>query len=343
MASITDIAVDFGTSNIIIYAKGRNIILEEPTIAAIDRNTHEVLAIGTEARRMVGRTPPRVLTMRPMKDGIIEDYDVVSYMLKSFITSAIGKHMFVRPRAVLCVPSGVTDLEKRSLLTTMFDAGMRRTHLLSRPMAAAIGADADMVSPTGTMIVDISAGVTDLAVLTGGKIYMKDCVTIGGDRFDEAIIRYMRQKFNLYIGDITAEEIKVNIGSAIPRSQSTYMDVTGRSMLTGLPRTERVTTRDVTEAINEPLQKLFDCIQGMLEKTPAELAFDIYQNGILLSGATARMFGFCEAVADALRVSCKCADQPQYNIVYGCARVLENMADYSMFLDDGRKHSVLQE
>lgn len=341
MARVSGIAIDFGTSNIVIYSEGRNIILEEPTVIAVDRVNRDILAIGSEAKRMVGRTPSRIMTVRPLKDGTIEDYELVSYMLKSFVTLAVGKHLFARPHAVLCVPSGVTDIEKRSLLTTMFDAGMRRTSLITRPMAAAIGAEVDMTSPTGVMVVDISAGVTDMAVLTGGKVYMQDCITIGGDRFDEAIVRYMRQKYNLYIGDITAEEIKVNIGSAIQRTNPAYMDVTGRSMLTGLPRTERITSRDVTEAISEPMQKLFECVQGMLEKTPVELAFDIYQNGIILSGSTVKMFGFCEAMADALRVVCKCSEQPEYAITNGCARVMENMADYSQFLDSGRRRSLL--
>ena len=224
MASVNDLAIDLGTSNILIYMKGKGIILREPTVVAIDRDTRDVLAFGEEARRMIGRTPSNILAIRPLREGVISDYELVSYMLKGFVLKAIGKHMFARPRAVLSLPTGVNEMERRSIISTMFDAGMRRTQLLDRTIAAAIGAGLPIDEAYGTMIVDISAGVSDVAVLSLGKVVVSDCSKVGGDKLDDAIIRYLRRKHNLLIGERTAEELKINIGSAIPRSDQLYME-----------------------------------------------------------------------------------------------------------------------
>ncbi|MDD5898779.1 MAG: rod shape-determining protein MreB, partial [Clostridia bacterium] len=252
MASISDIGIDLGTSQILIYMKGKGIILREPTVVAIDRDTRNVLAYGDEARRMIGRTPGSILAIRPLRDGVISDYDLVSYMLKSFVTKAIGKHLFARPHAILALPTSVNEMEKRSLISTMFNAGMHRTQLLNRSLAAALGAGLPMDEAYGAMIVDISAGVTDIAVLSFGKVVVSDCAKVGGDRFDDAIIRHLRRKHNLLIGERTAEELKINIGSAIPRVEQLFMEVTGRNLITGLPKTMRITSDDITEAIDEP-------------------------------------------------------------------------------------------
>ncbi len=337
MASISDIAVDLGTSQILIYMKGKGIILREPTVVAIDRDTRDILAFGEEARRMIGRTPGNILAIRPLRDGTISDYELVSYMLKSFVLKAIGKHMFARPRAILALPTSVNEMEKRSLISTMFDAGMRRTQLLNRSLAAALGAGLPMDEAYGTMIVDISAGVTDIAVMSFGKVIVSDCAKVGGDRFDDAIIRHLRRKHNLLIGERTAEELKINIGCAIPRNEQLYMEVTGRNLITGLPKTMRITSDDISEAIDEPVQQLIESIHGVLEHTPAELAADIFEYGILLSGGGAELFGLCEAIADALKVPCSCAEDPQNNVVMGCGRALENLHDLGQFLDDGRR------
>ena len=337
MASISDIAVDLGTSQILIYMKGKGIILREPTVVAIDRDTRDILAFGEEARRMIGRTPGNILAIRPLRDGTISDYELVSYMLKSFVLKAIGKHMFARPRAILALPTSVNEMEKRSLISTMFDAGMRRTQLLNRSLAAALGAGLPMDEAYGTMIVDISAGVTDIAVMSFGKVIVSDCAKVGGDRFDDAIIRHLRRKHNLLIGERTAEELKINIGCAIPRNEQLYMEVTGRNLITGLPKTMRITSDDISEAIDEPVQQLIESIHGVLEHTPAELAADIFEYGILLSGGGAELFGLCEAIADALKVPCYCAEDPQNNVVMGCGRALENLHDLGQFLDDGRR------
>lgn len=337
MASVNDIGIDLGTSQVLIYMKGKGIILREPAVVAIDRDTRDILVCGEEARRMIGRTPGNVLALRPLRDGTISDFDLVSHMLKEFVTRAIGKHMFARPRAILSLPTSINEMEKRSLISTMFDAGMRRTQLLHRSLAAALGAGLPMDEAYGTMIVDISAGVTDAAVLSFGKVIVSDCAKVGGDRFDDAIIRHLRRKHNLLIGERTAEELKINIGSAVPRTEQLYMEVTGRNLITGLPKTLRITSDDITEAIDEPLQQLIETIHGVLEHTPAELAADIFEYGIMLSGGGAELFGLCEAVADALKVPCYCAEEPQTNVVMGCGRALENMHDLGQFLDDGRR------
>ncbi len=337
MAATGDIGIDLGTSNILIYMKGRGIVLREPTVVAIDRDTRNILAFGEEARRMVGRTPSDILAIRPLREGAISDYELVSLMLQGFVHKVIGRRMFSRPRAVLSLPTQVNEMEKRSIMSTMFDAGMRRTQLLDRTLAAALGAGLPIDEAYGTMIVDISAGVSDIAVLSFGKVIVSDCAKTGGDRFDDAIIRHLRRKHNLLIGERTAEELKINIGSAIPRADQLYMEVTGRNLITGLPKTMRITSDDITEAIDEPLQQLIESIHGVLEHTPAELAADIFEYGILLTGGGAEMFGLCEAIADALKVPCSCADDPQTNVVMGCGRAIENMQDLGRFLDDGRR------
>ncbi len=340
MASINDLAIDLGTSNILIYMKGKGIILREPTVVAIDRDTREVLSFGEEARRTIGRTPSNILALRPLREGVISDYELVSFMLKGFVLKAVGKHMFARPRAILSLPTGVNEMERRSIITTMFDAGMRRTQLLDRTIAAAIGAGLPIDEAYGTMIVDISAGVSDVAVLSLGKVVVSDCSKVGGDKMDDAIIRHLRRKHNLLIGERTAEELKINIGSAIPRNEPLYMEVTGRNLITGLPKTMRITSDDVTEAIDEPLQQLIESIHGVLEHTPAELAADIFEYGILLTGGGADLFGLCEAIADALKVPCSVAEDPQTNVVMGCAKALENLADLGKFLDDNRRRLI---
>lgn len=337
MASISDIGIDLGTSQILIYMKGKGIILREPTVVAIDRDTRHVLAYGSEAHKMIGRTPGNILAIRPLRDGTISDFELVSFMLKSFVGKAIGKRLFARPHAVLALPASVNEMEKRSLISAMFNTGMHRTQLMNRSIAAALGAGLPMDEAYGAMIVDISAGVTDIAVLSYGKVVVSDCAKVGGDRFDDAIIRHLRRKHNLLIGERTAEELKINIGSAIPRSEQLYMEVTGRNLITGLPRTMRITSDDITEAIDEPLQQLIESIHGVLEHTPAELAADIFEYGILLSGGGAELFGLSEAISEALKVPCSCAEDPQTCVVMGCGRALENMHDLGRFLDDGRR------
>lgn len=258
-------------------------------------------------------------------------------MLHGFVIKAIGRSVFKRPRAILSVPTAVNEMEKRSLISAMFDAGMRRTQLMNRSIAAALGAGLRMDEAYGTMVVDISAGVTDIAVISYGKVVVNDCVNVGGYRFNEAIIRHLRKKHNFLIGEKTAELLKTSIGSAIPRSETQFMEATGRDLLLDMPKTMKISNEDIFEAFDEPLVQLIESIRSVLEHTPAELAADIFEYGILLSGGGAELFGLCEAIADALKVPCTCADDPASNVVMGCGRVIESIHEYGRFLDDNRR------
>lgn len=337
MATYNDIAMDIGTSQVLIYMKGKGIVLREPAVVAVDRDTRNVLAIGEEARKMQGRTPNSILAIRPLREGSITDFELTSAMLRYFVMKVVGKRILSRPKAVISVPTGVNEMEKRSIISAMFDAGMRRTQLLDKPLAAAIGAGLDIDQPYGTMLADVSAGVTDIAVLSLGRIVLGDISKIGGDQFDDAIIRHLRRKHNLLIGERTAEELKITIGSAVPRQEQIYMEVTGRNLLTGLPKTMRITSDEITEAINEPLQAFIESIHAVLEHTPAELAADIFEYGILLTGGGAELAGLPEAVTEALQIPCEAADDPQTCVVMGCGRALEEPQALRQFLDSGRR------
>ncbi|MBQ7455348.1 MAG: rod shape-determining protein [Clostridia bacterium] len=333
MASVADIGIDLGTSNVVIYARGRGVVLNEPAVVALERDTRVIRAIGTEAYRMIGRTPIGIETKRPLRDGAVSDFELTSSMLHHFVVQVIGKRMFSRPRAVLSLPSGINENEKRNIAAVMFEAGVRRTQLLERPVAAAIGADMDLVNQVyGTMIVDIGAGMTDIAVLSSGRVVVSDAVKTGGDQFDEAIIRYLRRKHNLLVGERTAEELKISIGAAVPRLEQTYLDVTGRNLISGLPKLMRVTSDEIYEAVDEPLTTLIEAIHAVLEHTPAELAADVFDNGIVLTGGGAQLTGLAEAVGASLKVNCRVADDPQTCVAKGCGRTLENLADLGRYL-----------
>ena len=333
MAKISDIAIDLGTSQVRIYMKGKGIVYNQPNILALNRDTREIIAIGDKARAMVGRTPSKILTIRPLRDGTIADYELASYLLRSFVLQALEKKkMFTRPRAILCVPTAVNEMEKRSLISTMFDAGMRRTQLMNRSIAAAIGAGLPIEEGTGTMLVDISAGVTDIAVLSYGKVVLADTIPVGGDRMDEAIIRHFRRKYNLLIGEHTAEEIKKQCGSAIFTDKPSPMEIYGRNLISGLPKAMTINGTDATEALAEPLQDLIEGIHSTLEHTPAELASDIFDYGIFLSGGGANLANLGEAISKALNVQCIVSENPECDVVMGCGRALENMHDLGRFL-----------
>lgn len=337
MAQFSDIGIDLGTSNVFIYMRGKGIILKEPSVVAIDRDTRKVLAIGDDAQRMLGRTPSNILAIQPLRQGVISDFELTGTMLRYFMQKVIGKRLFSRPRAVMSIPSGVNEIEKRSILSVMFDAGMRRTQLLDKPLAAAIGAKLPIDEAYGTMVVDIGAGVTDIAIISMGTTVISGMSKIGGDQFTDAIIRHLRRKHNLLIGERTSEELKINIGSAVPRADEIYMDVTGRSLLTGIPKTMRVTPDEVTEALDAPLQSFIESLHSALEKAPAELAADIFERGITFTGGGAELFGLSEAIEKALSVPCHIAPDPQTSVVRGCGEVLENPKELNRFLEDARK------
>lgn len=337
MAKVNDIGIDLGTSNVIIYMKGKGIVLREPAVVAIERESKKVLAVGSDAYRMIGRTPSNVLAVRPLRQGTVADFELTSTMLRYFVGNVIGRRMFSRPRAVISVPSGVNEVEKRSIISIMFDAGMRRTQLLDRPIAAALGVGIQFQEAYGTMIVDMGAGVTDIAVLSMGEVVVSSCVPIGGDYFDDAIIRYLRKKHNLLIGERTAEEIKITAGSAIPGANKAPMDVTGRNLISGMPKTMNIAPEDVYEALKEPVSELIEAIQAVIERTPPQLASDIFEDGIVFSGGAAALSGLSEAVYAALKVPCGVADDPQTSVVMGCGLALEDLAGMKHLLGDARR------
>lgn len=337
MATVLDIGIDLGTASVVIYGKGKGVVLNEPAVIAIDRETRNVLAVGEEARRMVGRTPGNIVAMRPLGDGMIADFEMASAMLRYFVAKAVGKRILGGPRVIMSVPAGVNEVERHSLTASLFEAGARRTRLMERPVAAALGAGLPIGEAYGEMICDIGGGVTDIAVLSLGRVIVRDTVKIGGDQFDDAIIRYIRRKHNLLLGEITAEDLKINIGSAIPRVEQFYMEVTGRNLLTGLPKIMRITSDEITEAIDEPLQALLEAIHAVLEHTPAELVADIFESGITLSGGGAQLSGLTEAVALSLKVDCHLADDPQVCVARGCGLTLENWSEYGQFLGERRR------
>ncbi len=338
MAQINDIGVDLGTSNVLIYMKGKGIMLREPAVVAVERESKKILAVGSDAYRMIGRTPGNVLAVRPLRNGTVSDFELTSTMLRYFVGNVVGRRLFARPRAVVSVPSGVNEVEKRSIISIMFDAGMRRTQLLDRPVAAALGVGMQFEEAYGSMIVDMGAGVTDIAVLSMGEVVVSSCIPIGGDYFDDAIIRYLRKKHNLLIGERTAEEIKINIGCAVPQAGDITMDVTGRNLISGLPKTQSIATSEIFEALKEPVGELIEAIQAVIERTPPQLASDIFDDGIIFTGGASALKGLTEAVYAALRIPCGVADDPQTSVVMGCGRALEDLQGMKHLLGDGRKN-----
>jgi len=304
---------------------------------AIERQSKHVLAVGSDAYKMIGRTPGNVLAVRPLRQGVSSDFELTNTMLRYFVGHVIGKRFFSRPRVVMSVPTGVNDSEKHNLIRIMLDAGAKHTQLLDRPTAAALGVGIPFQEAYGSMIVDMAAGVTDIAVLSMGEIVSASCVPIGGDYFDDAIIRYLRKKHNLLIGERTAEEIKINIGSAVPQPTEVAMEVTGRNLLSGLPKTQAITTTEIYEALKDPVADLIDAIQAVIERTPPQLASDIFEEGIVLTGGAAALTGLAEAVYNALRVPCGVADDPQTSVVMGCGKALEDLAGLRHLLNDGKR------
>ena len=323
MAAVNDIGIDLGTSNVLFYMKGKGIVLREPAVVAIERDSKKILAVGSDAYRMIGRTPGNVLAIRPLRQGTVTDFDLTNTLLKYFTMHVIGRHFFSRPRAVISVPSGVNEVEKRSIISIMFDAGMRRTQLLDRPIAAALGAGLQFEEAYGTMIIDMGAGVTDIAVLSLGQVTVSSCVPIGGDYFDDAIIRHLRKKYNLLIGERTAEEIKISIGSAYPYEDEGSVQIKGRNLVDGLPKNVTISASEVREALADPLVTIVDAIKSTLEKTPPELSADIIDHGIMLTGGGALLRGLDLLVAQETGMPVHVAESPLDCVVDGTGKRLE--------------------
>ena len=286
-----DIGIDLGTASILVYVKGKGVVLKEPSVVAFDRDTNRIKAIGEEARLMLGRTPGNIVAVRPLRQGVISDYTVTEKMLKYFIQKAVGKQRFRKPLISICVPSQVTEVERKAVEDAAFQAGARDVKIIEEPIAAAIGAGIDIARPCGNMIVDIGGGTSDIAVISLGGTVVSASIKIAGDDFDDAIVRYMRKKHNLLIGERTAEDIKIRIGSAYPRPESVTVDVRGRNLVTGLPKTITVTSEETEEALKDTTSQIVEAVHSVLEKTPPELAADIADRGIVLTGGGSLLYG----------------------------------------------------
>jgi rod shape-determining protein MreB len=318
-----DIGIDLGTASILVYIKGKGVVLKEPSVVAFDRDTNKIKAIGEEARLMIGRTPGNIIAVRPLRQGVISDYTVTEKMLKHFIQKAIGKRTFKKPRISVCVPSGVTEVEKKAVEDATYQAGAREVSIIEEPIAAAIGAGIDISRPCGNMIVDIGGGTTDIAVISLGGTVVSTSIKIAGDDFDEAIVRYMRKKHNLLIGERTAEEIKIKIGSAYKRAESASMEVRGRNLVSGLPRTIVVTTEETEEALRETTSQIVEAVHSVLEKTPPELAADIADRGIVLTGGGCLLQGLEELIESKIGINTMTAEDPMTAVAIGTGKFIE--------------------
>ncbi len=325
----SDIGIDLGTASILVYIKGRGVVLKEPSVVAFDRDTNKIKAIGEDARLMIGRTPGNIVAVRPLRQGVISDYTVTEQMMKYFISKALGKKTFRKPRIAVCVPSGVTEVEKKAVEDATYQAGAREVAIIEEPIAAAIGAGIDISKPQGNMIVDIGGGTTDVAVISLGGTVESESIKIAGDNFDEAIVRYMRKKYNLLVGDRTAEDIKINIGTAFKSTEVDYMDVRGRNLVTGLPETVRVSSDETQEALKETTAQILDTICSVLEKTPPELAGDIVDRGIVLTGGGAMLRGLEQLIEERTNINTITADEPMTCVAIGTGRYIEFLAGYN--------------
>jgi rod shape-determining protein MreB len=317
-----DMAVDLGTANTLVYVRGRGIVLSEPSVVAIDQTTGEVYAVGLEAKRMLGRTPGTISAIRPLKDGVIADFDVTEQMLRHFIQK-VHQHRFAHPRVVVCVPSGVTGVEKRAVEEATLSAGARQAYLIEEPMAAAIGAGLPVAEPTGNMIVDIGGGTTEVAVISLGGIVVSQSLRVGGDEMDEAIINHIKREYKLLIGQQTAEEIKLEVGSAFALKEEVQAEVRGRDMLTGLPKTVILSSEEVRHALDEPVLQIIDAIKSTLDKTPPELAADIMDRGIVLAGGGALLQGLDQRIRQETHMPTHLAESPLTCVAVGSGRSLE--------------------
>ncbi len=320
-----DVAIDLGTSTTLIYVKDKGIELREPSIVAIDESTHEVVAVGTEAKRMLGRTPTGITAIRPMKDGVIADFGVVEIMLKHFIGMVQKKKLFVRPRVIVCVPSGITEVEKRAVRDSVEASGAREIYLVSEPIAAAIGVGLPVEAPTGNMIIDIGGGTTEIAVVALSGVVNAASIRIAGDEMDEAVINYVKKNYNLIIGEQTAESIKIAIGSAYATGKDETMAVKGRDLVSGIPKTIKITGTKVRESLEEPIALIVDAVRLALEKTPPELAADIVDRGIYMCGGGSLLKGIDLLVKEETSLPVFVADNALESVVRGAGRILENI------------------
>ncbi len=333
-----DIGIDLGTANTLVHVKGKGIVVREPSVVAINRKTNTILAVGDKAKEMIGRTPGDIVAIRPMKDGVIADFDVTQSMLKYFIKRAISGGGFMsKPRVVICVPSGVTEVEKRAVEEATLQAGAKEAYLIEEPMAAAIGANLPVEEPSGSMIVDIGGGTSEVAVISLGGIVASKSLRIAGDEFDEAIVHYVKKEYNLMIGDRTAETIKVTIGAAYPKPKDETMEVRGRDLITGLPKNITISSGEIIDALKEPINAIVDAIKYTLEKTPPELASDIMDRGIMLAGGGALLSGLDKLINEETGMPVYIAENPLDCVAIGSGKVLDEIETLKRVLITPRK------
>ena len=324
----TDIGIDLGTASILVYIRGKGVVLKEPSVVAFDRDTNKIKAIGEDARLMLGRTPGNIVAVRPLRQGVISDYTVTEKMMKYFIQKAIGRRTLRKPRIAVCVPSGVTEVEKKAVEDATYQAGARDVSIIEEPIAAAIGAGIDISKPCGNMIVDIGGGTSDIAVISLGGTVVSASIKVAGDDFDEAIVRYMRKKHNLLIGERTAEDIKIKIGSVYKRAEPDFMDVRGRNLVTGLPKTVRVSSEETEEALKDITSQIVEAIHTVLEKTPPELAADIADRGIVLTGGGSLLRGLEELIYSKTGINTMTAEEPMTAVAIGTGKYVEFLSGY---------------
>ncbi len=319
-----DIGIDLGTATILVYVKGKGIVLREPSVVAIDKNTNQVLAVGQEARKMLGRTPGNIVALRPLKDGVISDYTITEKMLKYFINKVCGKFVFA-PKIMICVPSRVTEVERKAVIDAASHAGARKVYLIEEPIAAAIGAGLDITKPYGSMIVDIGGGTSDIAVISLGGSVKSTSIKMAGDKFDEAIIRYIKKTRNVMLGERTAEDIKINIGCMYPKSVVERMTVKGRNITTGLPVEIEVSTEDTYAALQECAEKILDGVHQVLEETPPELVADVSERGIYITGGGGLVWGLEKLIAEKTGIPVMIAEDAQSCVAVGTGKALEHV------------------
>jgi rod shape-determining protein MreB len=332
----TDIGIDLGTASVLVYIRGQGTVLQEPSVVAIDKNTDTILAVGEEARSMLGRTPGNIVAIRPLREGVISDYSITEKMLKYFITKAVGKPLLRKPRIAICVPATVTEVERRAVEDAAKQAGARQVLVIEEPIAAAIGAGIDIARACGSMLVDIGGGTTDVAVISLGGTVVSTSIKVAGDNFDEAIIRYMRKKHNILIGERSAEDLKINVGTAFSRSVPVTMDVRGRNLVTGLPKTITVTSEEMQEALSESVASIVEAVHSVLEQTPPELAADIADRGIVMTGGGSLLYGLDKLLKERTGINTIISEEAISCVAIGTGKYIDYMSVGKVSLTDSR-------
>lgn len=320
-----DMGIDLGTSATLVYVKGQGIVLNEPSVVAVESSTHELLAVGVEAKRMLGKTPSNIIAIRPLRDGVIADFDITEQMIRYFITKVHNRRTLLHPRVVVGIPSGITEVEKRAVLDSARQAGARAVYLIEEPMAAAIGANIPIQEPAGNMVVDIGGGTTEVAVISLGGMVVAKTVGVAGDEMDEAIILYFRKRYNLFIGETTAEQVKLEIGSVFPQKEEQTMEVKGRDQSSGLPKTVVVSSEEIRQALSEPARLIIEVVKRTLEETPAELSADLVDRGIVLAGGGALLRGFADLLSQETDLPVNIAEDPLCCVALGAGKYLETL------------------